>query len=41
MGLTALNGAGTARTIGVMHLAPARPDAGTHIRALQVRIHPP
>ena len=41
MGLTALKSAGTARTVSVMHLAPARPDARTHFRALQVRIYPP
>ena len=41
MDLTALKGATTARTIGVMHLAPASPDARTHIRVLQVRIYPP
>ena len=41
MALTALNGAATARTTGVMHLAPARPDARTHFRALQVRMYSP
>ena len=41
MDLTVLNGAATARTIVVMHLAPARPDARTQNCVLQVRMYPP